>query len=175
LKELKSLKVIISFVLTATITLVAAVTVQYLRTPNYQDKFPPPDPSIDKELNVRSNPDPEPQTNNLQPISAKEKWIKILDQLILNLIDQQLATSIAILVTTYIRQCQISNFHLNVVSDLAWFSTITHLLSTVVLRAHWMEDTRQRVLHIRVVLMVCVVSMLCFNLLWSPQYEPKAR
>ena len=57
-------------------------------------------------------PIPEPQTNNLQPISAKEKWMEILDKLIMSLSDQQLATSIAILVTTFIRQCQLSNFHL---------------------------------------------------------------
>jgi hypothetical protein len=153
---------------------VAAIAVQYLRPPHYQDNFPPPDPSIDEELNARNRPDSEPQTNNSQPRSAKEKWMEILDKLILSLSDQQLATSIAILVTTFIRQCQISNFHLNVVSDLAWFSTITHLLSMVVLRVHWMKDTRQRVLRIRVVLMVCVVIMLAFTLTWSPQYEPKA-
>ena len=152
----------------------AAVSVQYMRPPNYQDSFPPPDPSIDEELNARNTPDSEPQTNILQPINAKDKWVKILDQLIMNLSDQQLATSIAILVTAFIRQCQLSNFHLKVVSDLAWFSTITHLLSMVVLRVHWMKATRQRVLWIRVIIMVCVVIMLAFTLIWAPQYEPKA-
>jgi hypothetical protein len=156
--------------------------VHNLRPKSYEkDLYPPPNPSAHKTLDILisrsvrnaqlhssvSTPD------NSQAKTRKQKWIDILDQLILSLSDQQLATSIAILVTNFIRQFKISNYHLNVVSDIAWFSTITHLLSMVVLRVHWIQDTRRRVLHIRLFLMICVVIMLAFTLTWSPQYDPK--
>jgi hypothetical protein len=95
-----------------------------------------------------------------------------LDRLILSLSDQQLATSIAILVTAYIRYCEISNYHLNIVCDLAWFSAITHLLSVTVLRAYWTQQNKKILLHIRLTLMIAVVIMLGFALFWSPQYDP---
>jgi hypothetical protein len=143
--------------------------------------YPPPNPSAHKTLGILISRSirnaqlhsPVSTPDNSQAKTRKQKWINILDQLILSLSDQQLATSIAILVTTSIRQCKISNYHLNVVSDIAWFSTITHLLSMVVLRVHWIQDTRRRVLHIRLFLMICVVTMLAFTITWSPQYEPE--
>lgn len=100
------------------------------------------------------------------------RWSKILDRLILSLSDQQLATSIAILVTAFIRSCEISNYHLNVVCDLAWFSAITHLLSVIVLRVYWTQQSKKVLLYVRLILMICVVIMLAFALTWSPEYDP---
>jgi hypothetical protein len=99
-------------------------------------------------------------------------WSEILDRLILSLSDQQLVTSIAIPVTAFIRSCYISNYHLNIVCGLAWFSAITHLLSVIVLRVYWTQQRKRTLLYIRLILMIAVVLMLGFALFWSPQYDP---
>lgn len=97
-------------------------------------------------------------------------WSNILDQVVLSLSDQQLATCFAILATALIRLCQISLYHLNTVCDLAWFATITHLLSIIVLRHYWLQDSKKVALYVRSVLIIGALFMLLYvvaNLLAS--------
>jgi hypothetical protein len=98
-------------------------------------------------------------------------WSNILDRLILNLSDQQLATCFAILVTALIRYCQISLYHLNLITDLAWFSTITHLLSIIILRHYWLQESKKLALYVRSVLIMLAIVMLLYVVLslflWS--------
>jgi hypothetical protein len=152
-----------------------------IRDPSYEASFHSLVPSVDtggRLCNRRARgqrgddiPDPIPSTEDAQEPEGG-KWSEVLDRLILGLSDQQLATSLAILITAYIRSCEISNYHLNIVCDLAWFSAITHLLSVIVLRVYWTRQTKKFVLYIRLALMICVAVMLGFALFWGPQYDP---
>jgi hypothetical protein len=103
---------------------------------------------------------------------TRRMWNEILDDFIRNLSDQQLGTSLALLITAFIRRCQISNYHLNIVCDLAWFSTVTHLLSVIVLRVYCMEATRKAVRNIRVALMFTTAVMLCTAMVLSSPIDP---
>jgi len=84
-------------------------------------------------------------------------WSNILDRLVLSLSDQQLAACFAILATALIRSDQISIYHLNIVCDLAWFSTITHLLSIIVLRHYWLQESKALALYVWFVLIICAL------------------
>lgn len=160
----------ISFVVASGLTLVLSLLVHFLRPDSYETDFPPPDPI--KGQGVLSH-DPRISRDTEDSLKTpKEKWIRILDRLVLNLSDQQLATSFAILVTAFVRHCQISNYHLNIVCDLAWFSTVTHLLSVGVLRVYFRQESKRIVLYVRLFLMFTVMVMLIFALTWSPQYDP---
>jgi hypothetical protein len=187
-KHADRLKVVLSFVLNALITLVASIAVFLLRPSSHEDDFPPPDPiqgwqvlshggEVDLAWSEESPCIPSGLSgagNSARHKERKERWVKILDKLILNLSDQQLATTLAILIVVFIRQCEISNYHLNLACDIAWFSTITHLLSVIVLRKYWRQETRRLIRYIRITLMLGVVIMLAFALIWSPQYLPPA-
>lgn len=71
-------------------------------------------------------------------------------------------TCFAILATALIRSCQISIYHLNMICNLAWFSTITHLLSIIVLRHYWLERNKKLALYVRTALMICALIMLLY-------------
>ena len=177
---------ILSFALTAFITAGASFAVYSLRSPYYEDSFPPPDPiqgwqvlPHGGEADIVWSEEAAciasgfVEARNVTPHKeGNERWVKVFDKLILNLSDQQLATSFAILTTTFVRHCEISNYHLEVACDLAWFSTVTHLLSVIVLRKYWRQKTRRLVLCIRIALMFGVIVMLAVALVWSPRYLP---
>jgi hypothetical protein len=129
-----------------------------IRDPLYEASVPSLDPSVDTGEHSRSTRISGQQEGELpNPIPSQEdtqepgggKWSEILDRLIFNLSDQQLPTSIAILVTAFIRSCEISNYHLNIVCDLAWFSAIMHLLSVIVLRVYWTRQSKKTLIYIR--------------------------
>jgi hypothetical protein len=134
--------VIISFVLASGLTLIVSIIVHFLRGKDYEQRYAPPDPIL--EIGVLPRLPREPYD---PPEAPRERWVRILESLVLNLSDQLLATSFAILVTAFIRHCQISNYHLNIVCDLAWFSTITHLLSVGVLRVYFRRKGKTLILY----------------------------
>lgn len=104
--------------------------------------------------------------------SSSPKWTNILNKLILGLSDQQLASSLALLITAFARHCTISNYHLNIAQDLAWFSCITHLCSVIALRGYWKSESRQHAFYTRVVLMFSVLVLLMAAMVWGPEYDP---
>lgn len=179
-KSADCLKVILNFILAAFITVVASVVTFWLRPSSYEENFPPPDPiAYSSEVSPDWSEDSPCIASGLLVArkmashrERNERWVKILEKLILNLSDQQVATSLAMLLTTFIRHCEISNYHLNVVCDIAWFSTITHSLSMVILRKHWRQESRRLVRYIRIGLVLGVLVLLGFALTLSPQYIP---
>ncbi|KAI1843013.1 hypothetical protein JX266_010866 [Neoarthrinium moseri] len=64
-------------------------------------------------------------------------WGRVLYDMVVGLSDQQLVTGIALLVTAIIKlyNGSITVYHLNIVTDLVWFSSNTHLLSLLVVRS----------------------------------------
>lgn len=87
-----------------------------------------------------------------------QKWKSVLTQLILGLSDQQLLTGIAILIVGFTKSCTLSSFHFWVVFDLAWFSSVTHLISLRTLQ-DYLRD-RRRFRDLRVFLMLANYAML---------------
>jgi len=165
--------VITSFVLTAAVTLAASIAGHLLRPSSDLAHLP----SLDPRQDIASLARPSvagngPSTGNsvVATLSARDKqlearrrmWSDILDRLVLSLSDQQLATCFAILATALIRSCQISMYHLDTVCDLAWFSTITHLLSIIVLRHYWLQDSKKVALYVRSVLIICAFIMILY-------------
>jgi len=54
--------------------------------------------------------------------------------------DQQLVTGLSILIAGYVKYCEISVYHFSIVTDLAWLSSVTHMLTVSCLRDHFVEN-----------------------------------
>jgi hypothetical protein len=163
------------------ITITASIIANFIRPDGFDKESPPPTPDRgpdviypDKKKESMPQREAEKPTTESGPSAKIKLWNEILDDFVRNLSDQQLSTSLALLITAFIRRCQISNYHLNIVCDLAWFSTVTHLLSVIVLRVYWMHKAKRIVLHIRVALMVTVAVMLCTAMVLSSPIDPIA-
>jgi hypothetical protein len=166
------IKVMISFCLGAAFTLVVSITRHFLGDP------------IDVGESIHSVHTTDPERRAFWPkrfsphskatTRAQKGLAKVLNRLILGLSDVQLFSSLSILIIAFVRHCQISNYHLNIVCDLAWFSCITHLVSLIVLQKYWKEQSTGLVLNIRIILMLCVVAFLTVALIWAPPHDPLA-
>lgn len=75
--------------------------------------------------------------------------------------DQQLVTGISI-VAGGLQQLEfgLSTYHFQQVGNLAWFSTMTHILTLTVLRGSMREQSSLAMRALRIVLMGCLVVML---------------
>jgi len=123
----------------------------------------------------RSTPsEPVPSATAASPRSRRKVWSRILSKTILGLSDQQLASSLALLTIAFIRHCEISSYHLNIICSLAWFSSVTHLSSVFALRHYWREESNAIALYTRIGLMFCVFILLLAALIWSPQFNLRA-
>ncbi|KAE8443569.1 hypothetical protein EG329_001731 [Mollisiaceae sp. DMI_Dod_QoI] len=93
----------------------------------------------------------------LKPLSTKltdetiKFWLGILEKVILGLSDTQLLTGMAILIAGYAK-CSISSYHSNIVSDLAWFASGTHLSTLQVLRTYLIKHPAIRLFRIALLL-----------------------
>jgi hypothetical protein len=174
------MQIIISFALGAGLTVIASIAGHFLRPSAYNEAYPPPDPSTRIAVtfhstsqkgnpNLALTPEEEKAFGTASP--QRKKWSRVLDRLILGLSDQQIATSLIYLITAFTQRCEISNYHLNIVCDIAWFSTVTHFLSLVVLRVYWTEEGHRLALNIRIALVLCVIIFLAFALFWSSTFD----
>ncbi|KAH7111492.1 hypothetical protein B0J13DRAFT_631834 [Dactylonectria estremocensis] len=98
-------------------------------------------------------PEPSPKSNQ-----ARKEAIQ---QFILALSDQQLVTGLALLVCGVLNQESVSVYENSVLLSLAWFSSTTHLATLDALRTHL--KTHGVIKHIRVVGMVCVLTLLSYT------------
>lgn len=67
-------------------------------------------------------------------IKNKTKWLKVCETLILTLSDQQLVTGLAILIAAFVRWNEITVYHWEIVTDLAFVASNTHLCTLAILR-----------------------------------------
>lgn len=92
---------------------------------------------------------------NLSP-QAQKDWTLAITSALLTYSDSQIITGIAILLAGYCQlSCGISVYHWQVVVNLAWFSSLTHVASLTVLRKYFRE---------RPVLAYCRLAAMGINL-----------
>ena len=88
---------------------------------------------------------------------TRRHWLGILEKILLGLSDTQLLTGIAILTAGYVK-CSISVYHSNIVADLAWFASGTHLSSLSILKHYLCEHPATKWL--RVFLLLVALGLL---------------
>lgn len=66
-------------------------------------------------------------------------WARVLSKNLLALSDTQLLTGLAIQLTAMIKHCKMSVYHFRIVVDLAFLTTVTHLLTVVALRDYFVN------------------------------------
>ncbi|KAL8670115.1 MAG: hypothetical protein Q9168_005324 [Polycauliona sp. 1 TL-2023] len=92
------------------------------------------------------------------------KWQPIMEALILTLSDQQLLVGTSILITGFTKHCTISVYHFGLVSDLAWFSSTTHMTSLSVLQVYLFEHPPLRKWRVYLMFFILVLLMVAFLL-----------
>lgn len=67
-------------------------------------------------------------------------WSRVLSKNLLAFSDTQLLTGLAIQFTAMIKHCSMSVYHFRIVVDLAFLTTVTHLLTVVALRNYFVKN-----------------------------------
>lgn len=67
-------------------------------------------------------------------------WSRVLSKNLLAFSDTQLLTGLAIQFTAMIKHCTMSVYHFRIVVDLAFLTTVTHLLTVVALRNYFVKN-----------------------------------
>ncbi|KAF2846863.1 hypothetical protein T440DRAFT_431995 [Plenodomus tracheiphilus IPT5] len=67
-------------------------------------------------------------------------WSRVLSKNLLAFSDTQLLTGLAIQFTAMLKHCQMSVYHFRVVTELAFLTTVTHLLTVVALRNYFVKN-----------------------------------
>jgi hypothetical protein len=101
-------------------------------------------------------------------------WSKVVERLILGFSDQQLVTGTTILLAAFIRlptsNGQIRVYHFSIVTDLAWFSANTHLITLFVLRDYFSTHIALRLWRtvgmVVMIILLVVASILSTNKYW---------
>lgn len=142
----------ISFILTASLTLISAIFAEILDLFEYVEESPSSSP-LDGFLRL---------VYSFVPFRINHDGRKIvrrvLEQFISSLSDQQLVTGIAILSAGWIRHTQEKLYHCAMIMDLAWMSSNTHLLTLSVL--HDFFKPHREIRYWRLTLMICNFVML---------------
>ncbi|PVH69689.1 hypothetical protein DL98DRAFT_541406 [Cadophora sp. DSE1049] len=81
-----------------------------------------------------------------------------MTQFILALSDQQVVTGLAVLITGYAQRCSISGHHFQLIANLAWFSSTTHLSTIAVLQQYLIRHPVIK--YIRVIGIFAVLGLL---------------
>ena len=89
-----------------------------------------------------------------------KRWSKVLERFILSLSDQQLVTGLAVLIAGFARWNEISIYHWEIITDLAFTSSNTHIATLVVLRRHFRERKNWWPRMLRVTFMVILAILL---------------
>ncbi|KAF2682878.1 hypothetical protein K458DRAFT_56781 [Lentithecium fluviatile CBS 122367] len=66
-------------------------------------------------------------------------WSRVLSKNLLALADTQLLTGLAIQFAAMLRHCDLSIYHFQIVTELAFLTTVTHLLTVVTLRNYFVK------------------------------------
>ncbi|CBX95309.1 predicted protein [Plenodomus lingam JN3] len=67
-------------------------------------------------------------------------WSRVLSKNLLAFSDTQLLTGLAIQFTAMLKHCQISVYHFRIVTELAFLTTVTHLLTVIALRNYFVKN-----------------------------------
>lgn len=91
---------------------------------------------------------------------AKQRRRKGLERFLLGLSDQQLVTGLAVMTAGYVQRCPMTIYHFNIVGALAWFSSAVHLATLGSLREYFIGKPSVR--NWRVAGMVGLLGMLLY-------------
>jgi hypothetical protein len=90
-----------------------------------------------------------------------KRWSLALETTIISFSDQQVVTGISIIIGGLSQlEWRLAVYHFQAVGNLAWFSTMTHILTLTVLREKMRSNKIIRIL--RIVLMGCLAVLLIF-------------
>lgn len=67
-------------------------------------------------------------------------WSRVLSKNLLALSDTQLLTGLAVQFTAMLKHCELSIYHFTIVTELAFLTTVTHLLTVVTLRNYFVKN-----------------------------------
>ncbi|ORY08225.1 hypothetical protein BCR34DRAFT_14578 [Clohesyomyces aquaticus] len=95
-----------------------------------------------KHISQRGHPDDYDAT----PYTAKnawrsaEFWSRVLSKNLLSISDTQLLTGLAIQFTAMLQHCKLTIYHFQIITELAFLTTVTHLLTVVTLRDYFVQN-----------------------------------
>jgi hypothetical protein len=102
-------------------------------------------------------------------ILSQKFWTNVIERLVLGFSDQQLVTGLAIMLTAFIRLGTntngITTYHFSLVTDLAWFSCNTHLITLFVLRDYFIHFSVLR--NVRMMAMALLAGLLIASAVMS--------
>jgi len=67
-------------------------------------------------------------------------WSRVLSKNLLALADTQIMTGLAVQFTALLKHCELSIYHFQIVTELAFLTTVTHLLTVVTLRDYFVKN-----------------------------------
>ncbi|KAJ4345334.1 uncharacterized protein N0V89_011464 [Didymosphaeria variabile] len=67
-------------------------------------------------------------------------WSRVLSRNLLALADTQIMTGLAVQFTAILKHCELSIYHFQIVTELAFLTTVTHLLTLVTLRNYFVQN-----------------------------------
>jgi hypothetical protein len=88
-------------------------------------------------------------------------WMLIFSKLLLGVNDTQLFTGTAVQIVSLVQLCTISIYHFNVVTELAYLSTVTHMLTLVALQRYFIVNRWAN--SVRVLVMVLNLALLGYT------------
>lgn len=88
-------------------------------------------------------------------------WFKILSKNLLAFSDTQLLTGLAVQFTALLKHCELSIYHFQIVVELAFLTTVTHLLTLVALRNYFVKNRWTSLP--RIILMLTNLGLLAYT------------
>lgn len=93
----------------------------------------------------------------------------MVDKLLLALSDSQLFTGTAVQIASLVQHCEIAVYHLQIVAELAFLSTVTHLVTVVAMSGYFIGNTGSNAP--RVLIMLLNVGLLGYTSWFVYAYE----
>lgn len=88
-------------------------------------------------------------------------WFEILSKNLLAFSDTQLLTGLAVQFTALLKHCELSIYHFQIVVELAFLTTVTHLLTLVALRKYFVKNKWTSLP--RIILMLANLGLLAYT------------
>lgn len=145
------LQVIISFLVTTCLACILAFVVMFLERYNAIRKF------VRKICKMP----PKDYARELCTWRTHMFWFEILSKNLLAFSDTQLLTGLAVQFTALLKHCDLSIYHFQIVVELAFLTTVTHLLTLVALRNYFVENRWTSLP--RIILMLANLGLLAYT------------
>ena len=199
--DVAGIGVLVSFVISAGITLLASLTgiildvlprkidVQRKRsvenapaTVSVRNTRPSSTGSAEAPPDVRSTDPTKPSMNTKLRLrrrlevsdERREYWATIIERFVLSLADQQLIIGTAILLVGFI-ECEITVYHFTIVNDLAWLSSNTRLTAMSIISDYLREYPAARLWRVSVMILMAILLFISTIFLFHKDWLPPTR